>query len=130
MFTATTITIVSNPPGTPVHGANNTFDYAVLSNLTLSCMVDPIPSVTVRYQWNTEGCYTNVNYNNGIPGCFPKGQNTQNVTSGGLTAKDAGLIICTVTISGDEYRSKSFTLRISGKWLVCVWYVHVTHFLN
>ena len=129
MFTATTVTIISNLPGTPVHGANNTFDYPVLSNLTLSCMVDPMPLVTVHYQWNTEGCYTNINYNNGVPRCFSKGKNTQNVTSNGLTAKDAGFISCTVTINGDKYRSESFTLRISGKWLVCVRYVHVTRFL-
>jgi len=73
-----------------------------------------MPSVTVHYQWNTEGCYTNVNYNNGDPGCFPKDQKTQNVTSNGLTAKDAGYISCTVTINGDNYSSKALSLRVSG----------------
>ena len=120
-LTVLNITIVSSPAGTPVSGSINTFDYPILSSVTLTCMVDPSPSTTITYQWNTTGCYTNVNYNNGEPGCFPHNQTTQNVTGYDLTAEDAGTIICTVTIGGVEYTSRPLTLRISGMNLLEVY---------
>ena len=114
------VTIVSSPAGTPVRGSTNTFDYQILSSVTLMCMVDPIPValVDVSYSWNTTRCYTNNNYNNGIPGCFPHNQTTQSVTDNDVTAEDAGTITCTVTISGSDYTSGPFTLRISGDQLM------------
>ena len=116
-----TVTIVSNPAGTPVSGSTNTFDYPILSSITLTCMVDPIPSSSVTYQWNTTGCYTHTSSNNSNPQCFPHNQSTQNVTGNNLNAEDAGTITCTVTISGSDYTSEPFTLRISGEQLVyCV----------
>ena len=43
------------------------------------------------------------------------------VTGNNLNAEDAGTITCTVTISGSDYTSEPFTLRISGEQLVyCV----------
>ena len=43
------------------------------------------------------------------------------MTDDDVTAEDAGTITCTVTISGVDYTSESFTLRISGEQLVyCV----------
>ena len=33
------VTIVSNPAGTPVSGFTNTFDYPILSSVTLTCDV-------------------------------------------------------------------------------------------
>ena len=43
------------------------------------------------------------------------------MTDDDVTAEDAGTITCTVTISGVDYTSESFTLRISGERLVyCV----------
>ena len=84
-------------------------------------MVEPIPSSSLTYQWNTAGCYTNSKFTNSNPECFPQGQTTQNVIGNDLIAKDAGTITCTVTISGSDYTSGPFTLRISGEQLVyCV----------
>ena len=95
-----------------------------MSSVTLTCNVtsDDRSSFTVTsYQWNTTGCYTHPNSNSGSPSCFPHGQTTQNVTDDDVTAWDAGTITCTVTISGVDYTSEPFTLRISGEQLVyCV----------
>ena len=120
-YTAISITIVSSPAGTPVSGSANTFDYPILSSVTLTCMVNPTPSSSVTYQWNTAGCYTNSKFTGSNPECFPHGQTTQNVTGNDLNAEDAGTITCTVTISGSDYTSEPLTLRISGEQLVyCV----------
>ena len=109
-------TIVSSPAGTPVSaGSPGMFDYPILSNITLMCMVNPSPSSSITYQWNTAGCYNNSNFNGGNPTCFPHGQTTQNVTGYNLTAEDAGTITCTVTINDTQYTSGPFTLRISGE---------------
>ena len=70
------------------------------------------------YQWNSTGCYTHPDFNNNSPGCFPHGQTTQSVTGNDVTAKDAGTITCIVSISGSNYTSEPFTLRISGEALV------------
>ena len=84
-------------------------------------MVNPTPSSSVTYQWNTTGCYTNAQFTGSNPQCFPHGQTTQKVTDNNLNAEDAGSITCTVTISGSDYTSEPFTLRISGEQLVyCV----------
>ena len=121
IFSDLTVTIVSSPAGTPVSGSTNTFDYPILSGVTLTCMVVPTPLSAATYQWNTGGCYTHPNHNNGNPTCFPDGQTTQNVTDNDVTAEDAGTITCTVTISGSSFTSEPFTLRISGEQIVyCV----------
>ena len=93
-----------------------------MSSVTLTCMVDPTPSSSITYRWNTTGCYTNTpRFTRNGPECFPRGQTTQNVTGNDLNAEDAGTITCTVTISGSDYTSEPFTLRISGEQLVyCV----------
>ena len=106
-----TVVIVSTPSGIPVNGSTNTFDYPILSSVSLTCMVDPIPSGSVTYQWDTSGCYVN---NRNERRCFPTGQTTQNVTEDDLLARDAGTVTCTATIDGVEYTSDSFTLCISG----------------
>ena len=113
-----TVTIVNDPAGTPVTGPHNTYDYPILSSVTLTCMVDPSPSYTIDYQWNTTGCYTNINHNDGVPSCFPYNQTTQNVTDNDLTAEDVGTITCSVTVDGVILHSEPFTLRISGKKLL------------
>jgi len=105
---AFTVTIVSTPAGTPVSRQTNTFDYPILSSVTLTCMVTSTPRVT-NYRWNTTRCYT---YR--VPTCFPTGQTTQNVTDNSLTAEDAGTIICVAIIDGVAYNSDPLTLRISG----------------
>ncbi|XP_065904647.1 hemicentin-1-like isoform X2 [Dysidea avara] len=110
-----TVTIFSNPAGTPVSGTTNTFDYPILSSVTLKCRVtssdESTPTVT-NYQWNTTECFTNNAHN--TPTCFPTGQTTQNVTGNNLLAEDAGTITCTVTIDGVDYTSGPLTLHISG----------------
>ena len=119
-----TVTIVSNPAGTAVNGSANTFDYPILSSVTLTCRATAsdgsTPTVT-NYQWDTTGCYTNPAHNSGNPTCFPTGQTAQNVTGNDLTAEDAGTITCTATIGGVDYSSGSFTLRISGKCICTIW---------
>ena len=75
----------------------------------------------ITYQWNTDNCYTNTQFTPSNPECFPHGQTSQSVTDNDLNAEDAGTITCTVTISGSDYTSEPFTLRISGEQLVyCV----------
>ena len=122
-----TVTIVSNPTGTPVSGSTNTFDYPILSSVTLTCMVNPTPSSSVTYRWNTAGCYTYPGRNSGNPSCFPDDQETQNVTDDDVTAEDAGIITCTVSVSSSNYTSEPFTLRISGKQLVCFVIACIVH---
>ncbi|XP_065904304.1 receptor-type tyrosine-protein phosphatase delta-like isoform X2 [Dysidea avara] len=115
--TVPTVTIVSNPAGTLVSGSTNTFDYPILSSVTLTCMVTSSDGSTItvtNYQWNTGGCYTHPDHDSGDPTCFPTGQTTQSVTGNDLTAEDAGTITCTVTIGGVDYTSGPLTLRISG----------------
>ena len=111
------VTIMSSPAGTPVNGLNNTYEYAILSSVDLMCMAGPPPDqdVNVSYSWDTTGCYSHTNYNPDSPRCFPHNSATQEVISIDLTAEDAGTITCTVTIYGDDYTSKPFTLRISGE---------------
>ena len=84
-------------------------------------MVNPTPSSAVTYQWNTDGCYCDNKFTPSNPQCFSRGQTTQSVTGNDLNAEDAGTITCTVTISGSDYTSEPFILRISGEQLVyCV----------
>ena len=84
-------------------------------------MMNPTPSSSVTYRWNTAGCYTNSRFTGSSPQCFPHNQTTQNVTGNNLDAEDAGTITCTVTISGSNYTSGPLTLRISGEQLMyCV----------
>ena len=89
-----------------------------MSSVTLICNVtadDGLLATVTSYQWNTAGCYTDPNRNNGNPTCFPVNQTTQNVTDNDVTAEDAGTFTCTVTINGSDYTSEPFTLRISGE---------------
>ena len=78
-------------------------------------MVDPSPPSFATYQWDTTQCYTHPNRNGGSPSCFPDGETIQSVTDDDVTAEDAGTITCTVTISGSDFTSGPFTLRISGE---------------
>ena len=75
----------------------------------------------ITYQWNTTGCYTNTQFTDSNPECFPHGETSQTVSDDNLNAEDAGTITCTARISGRNYISDPFTLRISGGQLVyCV----------
>ena len=108
------MTIVSNPSGVPVNDMLNAYEYPILRSITLTCMVEPLPSVNVTYRWNTEECYSNAHYNEGIVGCFPHNQTTQTVTDDDLTAEDAGTISCTAIVDGLNFFSSAYLLNISG----------------
>ena len=114
---APTVNVVSSPPGALVSGSTNTYDYPILSSVTLTCMLFPLPSSNITYLWNTTRCYRNSNYAGGNSRCFPSSQTTQNVTGYNLTAEDAGTITCTITINGNDYTSGPFILRISSELL-------------
>ena len=117
-----TVTIVSNAGTRDTESATTTYDYRILSSVTLTCDVSPSSSTVDSYRWGTTGCYTNSKFTPGDnPQCFPHGQTTESVTSNDLYAEDAGTITCHATINGVEYDSEPFTLRISGEKLVyCV----------
>ena len=102
-------TLLISPPVTPE------LFYPVLSSVTLTCIVSVSPTTPVTYQWNTTGCYTNINYNDGVPSCFPHDQTTQNVTDNDLTAEDAGTFSCTVHIHDSYFTSRQIRLHVSGR---------------
>ena len=112
-----TVSIVRSPSGSPVAGQPNTFDYSILSSVTLSCVATSSSGSRVSassYRWNTENCYTNHEYRNGRPDCFPNGQTTQTVTGNDLAAQDSGTITCTARISSTDYTSGPMSIRIRG----------------
>jgi len=121
IFTVPTVTIVSTPAGTPVSGFTNTFDYPILSSVTLICRAtasDGSTPTVSNFQWDTTGCYTNPAHNSGNPTCFPTGQTNQSVIGNDLTAEDAGTITCTAVIGDSNYTSEPLTLGISGKCII------------
>ena len=116
-----TVTIVTDPAGTPVDGQPGTFDYPILTRLTLMCMAiasDGSPVTVTSYSWTAINCYTRTG---GVENpCFysvgnPTGQNV--TSSGGILATDAGTVTCTTTIDGMYYTSDPLKLRISGEQL-------------
>ena len=108
------VTIVTNPVGTPVQSHNNTFDYPILTNVTLMCMVAPANVNVTSYHWTAVDCY---NHSKGIDDpCFYSGNKAgQNITGYDLLAQDAGTVTCTATIDDVNCTSDPLTLRISGE---------------
>ena len=100
-----------------------------MSSVTLTCMVNPTPSSSVTYRWNTAGCYTNSKFTGSNPQCFPHGRTAQRVNGNNLNAEDAGTITCTAIINGVDYTSEPFTLRISSEQLLYSEY-HVLYIVN
>ena len=76
--------------------------YTVGDNLTLTCMVDPLPTSTA----------TNVSYSWNCSGCFADGMNSS-VFNQVLTDKDSSNINCSATINGTVYSSDVFDLRVT-----------------
>ena len=121
-----TVTIVTDPVGVPVDDQNNTFDYPILTNVTLMCnaiTADGSPATVTSYRWNAINCY---NTTDGVEeSCFYSQCETSQCNSAGvgagpaqvagLRAQDAGTVNCTATIDGTDYTSDPLTLRISGE---------------
>ena len=109
------ITIVTDPPGTPVDGQPNTFDYPILTSVTLMCMAttaDGSPANVTSYYWNAVNCYSHTDNVN----CFYSGSHKgQNLTGNDLLVQDAGTVVCIATIGNTNYTSGPLTLCISGE---------------
>ena len=117
------VNIVTDPNGIPVNGSNSTFDYPILTNVSLLCIATVAcrSQVTATsYSWTATNCY---NHTGGVETpCFYSGGHTDNnITGDSLLAPDAGTITCTATIDGIDYTSDPLTLRISGEQL-CFYY--------
>ena len=87
------VTIMTDP---------NMASYTVGDNLTLTCMVDPLPTSTA----------TNVSYSWNCSDCFADGMNSS-VFNQVLTDMDSSNINCSATINGTVYRSDVFDLRVT-----------------
>ena len=114
------VTIVTDPAGTPVDGQPGTFDYPILTSVTLMCMataVDGSPVTVTSYSWTAIDCYTRSG--DVQDPCFYSlpSATGQNVTGNDLLAPSAGTVTCTATIDGMDYTSDPLTLRISGEQL-------------
>ena len=113
------IAVVSDPPGTPVNGLSNTFDYPVLTSVRLLCnatsTTDGSP-YSASYNWQSISCYT---HSNGVQRpCFYNGYPSgYSIDSNDLLAQDAGVVSCNANGVHGYYTSGSFTLRISGEQL-------------
>ena len=111
------VTIVTNPAGVPVDGQNNTFDYPILTSVTLMCIAtaaDGSPATVTSYHWNAIECYNN-SRSVDDPCFYDNGQGGQNITGNNLRARDTGTVNCTATINGTNYTSDPLMLRISGE---------------
>ena len=111
------VTIVTVPAGTPVDGQPGTFDYPILTNVTLMCLAtaaDGSPVTVTSYRWTASECYSHAG---GVQDpCFYDNNPTgQNITGNDLLAPDAGTVTCTATIDGTDYTSDPLTLCISGE---------------
>ena len=110
-----TVTIVTDPAGVPVDVQSNTFDYPILTSVTLMCIAtaaDGSPATVTSYHWNAINCYGDSDY---YPCFYSHGQTSQNITGNNLRAQDAGTVRCTATIDGTNYTSDPLILRISGE---------------
>ena len=113
------VTIVTDPEGTRVNGLNNTFDYPILTSVSLLCMAtlpDGSPVTVTSYSWTATNCY---DHTGGVQSpCFYSGGRTgYNITENSLLAPDAGTVTCTATIGSASFTSDPLTLRISGEQL-------------
>ena len=100
-----TVTIVTDPAGVPVDGQNNTFEYPILTSVTLMCIAtaaDESPANVTSYRWSS----MDITINN---------PNSHAITFDNLLAQHAGTVNCTATIDGTDYTSDPLTLRISGE---------------
>ena len=111
------VTVVTDPEGTPVNGSNNIFDYPILTSVSLLCMAtmpDGSPVTVASYSWTATHCYDRTG---GVrnPCFYSHGHAKNNIADNHLLAQDAGTVTCTVTIDGVNFTSDPLTLRISGE---------------
>ena len=114
------ISITSIPVGAPVNESTNTFDYPILTNVSLLCMAttpDGLPIAGISYSWTATNCYSRTGGVQ-IP-CFYNGSTGSTITDNSVLAPDAGTVTCTATIAGKDFISDPLTLRIAGK---DIWY--------
>ena len=113
-----TVTIVTDPVGIPVDNQSNTFDYPILTSVTLMCIVtavDESSATVTSYNWNCVMHFANSTCNLFSTDLDQLPQ-TQNTSINNLQAKHASaMIYCTATIGGTNYTSDPLILRISGK---------------
>ena len=113
------VTVQTDPEGTPVNGSNNTFDYPILTNVSLLCVATTADGslVTVAsYSWTATSCY---NRTGGVHSpCFYSGGRTgYKITDNSLLAPDAGTVTCTATVGSASFTSDPLILHISGEQL-------------
>ena len=92
-------------------GQNNTFDYPILTHVTLMCIATTTADTVTSYHWNVINCYSDTG---DYPCFYSQNQTSQNITND-LRAQDAGTVSCTATINGTNYTSGPLTLRIAGE---------------
>ena len=107
------VTILTNPAGIQVYNQTNTYEYPILTSVTLMCTVAPSNHNVTSYHWTAVNCY---NHSKGInDSCFYSGRRGQNIIGYDLLAQDAGTVTCTATIDCVNYTSDPLTLCISGE---------------
>ena len=109
---------MTDPAGVAVDGQPNTFDFPILTNVTLMCVVkgtlEDISSGTntvFSYHWDAINCTNSTT----DPCFYSQDQTSQNITGSNLLAQDAGTVKCIATVNGSNYSSNPLTLRISGE---------------
>ena len=118
--TNVSIDVVSVPPGTPVNGSTNTFDYPLFSNVSLVCALTSIADGSSVYSsmkfWQFQNCYT---HNSGVMDpCFYNGYpNGESLYGYNILAQDAGSTRCYAGHNLGFYVSDIFTFRVSGEQL-------------
>jgi len=113
------VTIVTNPAGTAVNDQINTFDYPILSSVTLMCMAmgaNGSSTTATNFRWTVVKCYDRTG-DIDDPCFYSGGRTGQNITGDDLLTPDAGTVTCTANINGMDYTSDPLTLRISGEKL-------------
>ena len=116
-----TVKIITDPAGIPADGQPNTYDYPILANVTLKCMVTPVngsTSTVTSYQWTVVDCYRKSKRGIEDPCFYANDIQEQNITGTDLLAQDAGTVTCTAIIDGATYTSELLTLRISGELFI------------
>ena len=111
------VAIITDPAGVAVDGQPNTFNFPILTNVTLMCVVtgtledeSSVADTMALYHWDAINCIGSRN----DPCFYGHNQTSQNITGRDLLAQDAGTVRCIATINGTNYSSNPLTLRISG----------------